>query len=188
MAGCDSRQHQRRPTRSRTRRTHLGNPATPPNCDVSRERDAAPHRIPSKALGKPAHLDQPSTTPRARGRVPTQLVPAAGYDSGPARRTDCSRCNPSVHHPPFATGVGWMDRAGFIGLDRLTAVLTDHPVDRVLCGHFHRPINSTIAGIPAQVCISTVQHIDLDLAPEAGPSLIIDPVGYRSTALPAPAS
>ncbi len=85
----------------------------------------------------------------------------------------------TVHHPPFATGVVWMDSAGFIGLDRLTAVLADHPVDRVLCGHFHRPITSTIAGIPAQVCISTVQHIDLDFAPDAGPSLIIDPVGYQ---------
>ncbi len=85
----------------------------------------------------------------------------------------------TVHHPPFATGVSWMDRAGFIGLDRLTAVLTDHPVDRVLSGHFHRPVTSTIAGIPAQVCLSTVQHVDLDLAPDAGVSLIADPVGYQ---------
>jgi Icc protein len=85
----------------------------------------------------------------------------------------------AVHHPPFVTGVGWMDRAGFIRLDRLTAVLTDHPVDRVLSGHFHRPVTSTIAGIPAQVCLSTVQHVDLDLAPDAGVSLIVDPVGYQ---------
>ncbi len=88
------------------------------------------------------------------------------------------RCVLAMHHPPFITGIDWMDRAGFQGLDRLTQVLTDHPVERILCGHHHRPIHSTIAGIPAMVGPSTVQHVDLDLAPEAPISLILDPVGY----------
>lgn len=85
----------------------------------------------------------------------------------------------ALHHPPFATGLGWMDASGFVGLDRLTAVLANHPVDKVICGHFHRPVSSSIAGIPVQVGMSTVQHVDLDLAPDAGPSLIVDPVGYQ---------
>ena len=89
----------------------------------------------------------------------------------------------ALHHPPFATGVGWMDGSGFVGLDRLEAVLADrsigNPVDKVICGHFHRPVSSTISGIPVQVGMSTVQHVDLDLAPEAGVSLIVDPVGYQ---------
>jgi 3',5'-cyclic AMP phosphodiesterase CpdA len=97
-------------------------------------------------------------------------VLAAGHD-GPTLL--------ALHHPPFATGVGWMDRAGFVGVDRLAAVLAEHPVDRVLSGHVHRPVTSSIAGIPAQVCPSTVQHIDLDLTPGAPPSLILDPVGYQ---------
>jgi 3',5'-cyclic-AMP phosphodiesterase len=85
----------------------------------------------------------------------------------------------ALHHPPFATGIGWMDRSGFVGLERLTAVLAEHPVGRVVCGHFHRPVSSSIAGIPAQVGVSTVQHVDLDLAPDAGVSLIVDAVGYQ---------
>ncbi len=85
----------------------------------------------------------------------------------------------AMHHPPFNTGIAWMDRAGFIGLDRLAAVLREFPVSRVMCGHLHRPITSSIAGITAQVCLSTVQHVDLDLAPGAGVSLILDPVGYQ---------
>ena len=85
----------------------------------------------------------------------------------------------AVHHPPFNTGIGWMDGSGFIGLDRLAAVLTEYPVDRIVCGHIHRPITSSIAGIPAQVGLSTVQHIDLDLTPDAGVSLIHEPVGYQ---------
>ncbi|MEO1055907.1 MAG: phosphodiesterase [Actinomycetota bacterium] len=85
----------------------------------------------------------------------------------------------AMHHPPFSTGISWMDRAGFIGLDRLADVLTEFPVLRVMCGHLHRPITSSIAGVTAQVCLSTVQQIDLDLSPEAGMSLILDPVGYQ---------
>lgn len=85
----------------------------------------------------------------------------------------------AVHHPPFATGVGWMDKTGFIGLDRLERLLAEHPVDKVICGHFHRPVSTMVAGIPVQVGMSTVQHVDLDLAPGAGVSLIIDPVGYQ---------
>lgn len=88
------------------------------------------------------------------------------------------RCVLAIHHPPFITGIDWMDKAGFDGLDRLRGVLEEHPVERVLCGHHHRPIHSTIAGIPAIVGPSTVQHVDLDLAPAAPISLILDPVGY----------
>ena len=85
----------------------------------------------------------------------------------------------AIHHPPFITGIGWMDGSGFAGLDRLEAVLTEYPVDQIVCGHLHRPITSSIAGIPAQVGLSTVQHIDLDLSPDAGVSLIHEPVGYQ---------
>ena len=85
----------------------------------------------------------------------------------------------ALHHPPFATGVGWMDDSGFVGLSRLEAVLADHPVDKVVCGHFHRPVSTMVSGIPVQVGMSTVQHVDLDLAKGAAVSLIVDPVGYQ---------
>ncbi len=97
---------------------------------------------------------------------------AEALSGGPNRRVL------AVHHPPFKSGIEWMDEAGFIGLDRLSALLAEHPVERVLCGHMHRPMQSTIAGIPAIVGISTVHHVDLDLAPEAPVSLVVDPSGY----------
>jgi 3',5'-cyclic AMP phosphodiesterase CpdA len=84
----------------------------------------------------------------------------------------------AVHHPPFITGIEWMDTAGFIGLDRLAATLTDHPVDRVVCGHMHRPITSTIAGIPTQVGVSTAESVALDLSEGGRPAVIRDPAGY----------
>jgi 3',5'-cyclic AMP phosphodiesterase CpdA len=84
----------------------------------------------------------------------------------------------AMHHPPFVTGIGWMDRAGFVGLDRLNAVLEDHRVERIVCGHMHRPITSSIAGIPVQVGLSTVQSVALDLGERSSPAVICDPAGY----------
>ncbi len=48
-----------------------------------------------------------------------------------------------------------------------------------MCGHMHRSITSVVAGVPAEVGISTVQHVAPDLAPGSGPSLVRDPVGYQ---------
>ena len=86
----------------------------------------------------------------------------------------------AMHHPPFRTGISWMDANGFVGLDRLADVLAEHRgVDRILCGHLHRPISSTISGIPAEVGLSTTAHVALDLLPEAPVRIIRDPAGYR---------
>jgi 3',5'-cyclic-AMP phosphodiesterase len=85
----------------------------------------------------------------------------------------------AMHHPPFTTGIEWMDRSGFVGLDLLRDVLTGSAVGRIVCGHLHRPMTSMFAGIPAQVGISTVQHVALDLSPSSQLSLVHDPVGYQ---------
>lgn len=85
----------------------------------------------------------------------------------------------SMHHPPYESGVWWMDKNGFPGLELLEAVLTAHPVDRILCGHLHRPMSSMFAGTPAQVGMSTVQHVELDFRSDAPVAVIDNPVGYQ---------
>lgn len=89
----------------------------------------------------------------------------------------------AMHHPPFRTGIGWMDDNGFLGLDRLEGVLSvaarSRAVDRILCGHLHRPISSAVAGIPAEVGISTAVHVALDLRPGGPVRIVRDPAGYR---------
>ncbi|MEP1126028.1 MAG: metallophosphoesterase [Ilumatobacter sp.] len=94
----------------------------------------------------------------------------------------------AMHHPPFATGIDWMDRAGFIGLDRFADVLAAHPgtVDTIVCGHLHRPISSVVAGVPVQVGLAPVQHVALDLDADAGPAVIHDPIGYQIHLVAAP--
>lgn len=84
----------------------------------------------------------------------------------------------ALHHPPFVTGIGWMDKSGFVGLAQLEAALRDHPVERIMSGHIHRSLSTTVAGIPAVTCPATVHHVDLDLAEDAPISLIVDPPAY----------
>lgn len=86
----------------------------------------------------------------------------------------------AMHHPPFVTGIDWMDRAGFIGLDRFTAVLSDTKVvDRIQCGHMHRPMSSVVGGVLAEVGLATTVHVALDVGPDRPVQVIRDPVGYR---------
>lgn len=92
----------------------------------------------------------------------------------------------ALHHPPFRTGVDWMDRAGFVGLDRFVEVVAENPVDRIVCGHLHRPITTTVAGVPTQVGPSTIEAVHLDLVENARPKLILDPVGYNVIAVDGP--
>lgn len=84
----------------------------------------------------------------------------------------------ALHHPPFITGIGWMDDNGFAGLADLEAVLADHPVERIMSGHIHRSITTTVAGIPTVTCPSAIHNVELDLEPNAPISLILDPPAY----------
>ena len=77
----------------------------------------------------------------------------------------------AMHHPPFATGIGHMDSIGLRqGSDGLADVLRRHPqVERVICGHLHRPIVRRFGGTVAMTVPSTAHQIVLDLH-EAGPA------------------
>lgn len=78
-----------------------------------------------------------------------------------------ARDTPTVviqHHPPFATGIAAMDAMGLDGAADEAAVIARHPqVERVLCGHLHRPIATRFAGTIASTCPSTTQQVELDL-------------------------
>lgn len=69
-----------------------------------------------------------------------------------------------MHHPPFPTGIVAMDAMGLADADALAAVVRRHPqVERVLCGHLHRPIVARFAGTLASTCPSTGPQVTLDL-------------------------
>ena len=82
-----------------------------------------------------------------------------------------------LHHPPFRTGIQGMDDAmGLEDADALAAVVQRHPqVERVLCGHLHRPIMRRFAGTVAATCPSTMHQLKLDLRERGQLALVPEP-------------
>jgi Icc protein len=85
-----------------------------------------------------------------------------------------------MHHPPFVTGIGHMDRIGLAGIPRFAEIVARHPqVERILCGHLHRAIDRRFAGTVAGTAPSTAHQVALDLAPAAPLAFTFEPPGYQ---------
>jgi 3',5'-cyclic AMP phosphodiesterase CpdA len=85
-----------------------------------------------------------------------------------------------MHHPPFITGIGHMDRVGLDNSDALEAVVRRHPqVERVLCGHLHRSIQARFGGTVASTCPSTAHQVALDLGQPSPDNFVMEPPGYQ---------
>jgi Icc protein len=81
-----------------------------------------------------------------------------------------------MHHPPIETGIPYMDTYMCFGPERIAAVISRFPnVERVLCGHVHRPILQRWAGTVLCSCPSTATQIALQLRPDAKPASYREP-------------
>jgi Icc protein len=84
-----------------------------------------------------------------------------------------------MHHPPFATGIGHMDRIGLRGRQAFAALLAQHPqVQRVLCGHLHRTIHAVVGGRAVLTAPSTAHQVALDLREQAPSAFRMEPPGF----------
>lgn len=84
-----------------------------------------------------------------------------------------------MHHPPFISGIGHMDREPFINASALEQVIARHPqVERLLCGHLHRSMQRRFGGSLSCVCPGTSHQIVLDLQPTAPAHFNLEPPGY----------
>ncbi|AZE84250.1 3',5'-cyclic-nucleotide phosphodiesterase [Pseudomonas orientalis] len=84
-----------------------------------------------------------------------------------------------LHHPPFISGIGHMDREPFINATALERVVARHPqVERLLCGHLHRPMQRRFGGSLSCVCPGTSHQIVLDLQDAAPAHFNLEPAGY----------
>ncbi len=86
-----------------------------------------------------------------------------------------------VHHPPFPTLIGHMDEQGLVrGREGLARIIARHPqVERVLCGHLHRPIQARFAGTLAATCPSPAHQVALDLAGDAASAFKMEPPAFQ---------
>jgi 3',5'-cyclic AMP phosphodiesterase CpdA len=87
----------------------------------------------------------------------------------------------AMHHPPFITGIGHMDRIGLLeGAAELEAILRrHHNIERVLCGHLHRSIQARFANTFASTCPAPAHQVALDLNPGGPSAWRFEPPGYQ---------
>lgn len=85
-----------------------------------------------------------------------------------------------MHHPPFRTGIDFMDGHGLRNKEGFAAVIARHPhVERIVCGHLHRSIQCRVGGTVASTCPSPAHQIVLDLHPGATLGFAMEPPGYQ---------
>ena len=99
------------------------------------------------------------------------------------RALDAASPRPTIvmlHHPPFSTGIGHMDAMALAGAPALSALIGRYPnVERVLCGHVHRPVHTRFAGTIASIAPCPAHAVALDLAPEAAAGFTFEPGAFH---------
>ncbi len=81
-----------------------------------------------------------------------------------------------MHHPPFPSGIRFLDTPPFAGAAELAALVCRHPqVRQVVCGHIHRAIHVNWAGTCAAVAPSIVYQMNLAFEDGIGFQRIDDP-------------
>lgn len=86
----------------------------------------------------------------------------------------------AMHHPPFATGIAWLDAkepAWSVPLGELVAKAPN--VIRILCGHAHRGMFRTWRGVPVTTAPSVAHQVALDLTPGAPPRFSFEAPGFH---------
>ncbi|MEM9214383.1 MAG: phosphodiesterase [Cyanobacteria bacterium P01_F01_bin.150] len=84
-----------------------------------------------------------------------------------------------MHHPPFSTGIPWMDRRHAEKSDALATLVSQYPqIERVSCGHLHRGIYRRWAGTIASTQPSLVHQGGLDLR-SAASQFVMEPPAYQ---------
>jgi 3',5'-cyclic AMP phosphodiesterase CpdA len=85
-----------------------------------------------------------------------------------------------MHHPPFLTGIRRMDQAGLRNSEAFAEVVRRHPqIERILCGHLHRPIDRRFAGTVAGTAPSTAHQMVLNLGEQMSLRYMLEPAGYQ---------
>ena len=83
-----------------------------------------------------------------------------------------------MHHPPFATGMPYMDKHGFGGSNELEKLIARHVhVEWIMCGHLHRPITLRWAGTTASTAPSVTFQMHLNLRLGAPSGFVTEPPG-----------
>lgn len=90
-----------------------------------------------------------------------------------------------MHHPPFKTGIKWMDGDGADWAKHFVDVVSQHDqIVRIICGHIHRPISASVGGRLVQTVPSTAHQVAAQLDPDfdisvSQPEFEMEPPGFQ---------
>jgi Icc protein len=101
-----------------------------------------------------------------------------------ATQLDAAQDKPTVvalHHPPFECGIGHMDeiRLDPSAAEKLATLIARYPnVERVLCGHVHRPMFVRFGGTIASAVPAPAHQVALDLRDDGPSAFVMEPPAF----------
>jgi 3',5'-cyclic-AMP phosphodiesterase len=85
-----------------------------------------------------------------------------------------------MHHPPFITGIPHMDKIALLDQDAFRAVIARHrQVERIVCGHHHRPIVGQCAHAIVSIAPSVVHQVELTFDPADHGAFNFEPPAFQ---------
>ena len=86
----------------------------------------------------------------------------------------------ALHHPPFVCGIAHMDRINLHDRVAFTEVIARHKqVERIICGHHHRPIVTRVAHAIASIAPSVAHQVELTLDPHDPGAFLFEPPAFQ---------
>jgi 3',5'-cyclic AMP phosphodiesterase CpdA len=86
----------------------------------------------------------------------------------------------AMHHPPFVCGIAHMDAINLRNSAEFAAVVARHPqVERIVCGHHHRPVTARVAQAIASIAPSVAHQVELDLHGGEQGFFVMEPAAFQ---------
>jgi 3',5'-cyclic AMP phosphodiesterase CpdA len=86
----------------------------------------------------------------------------------------------AMHHPPFVCGIAHMDAINLHNSAEFAAVIGKHrQVERIACGHHHRPVTARVAHAIASIAPSVAHQVELDLDGGDEGLFVMEPAAFQ---------
>ncbi len=86
----------------------------------------------------------------------------------------------AMHHPPFRCGIAHMDAIALREPERFVEIVARHrQVQRIVCGHHHRPVVAPVAHAIASIAPSVAHQVEFDLSSDAPAAFVMEPAAFE---------
>ena len=86
----------------------------------------------------------------------------------------------AMHHPPFLCGIEHMDEIALRDPEPFAQMIARNPqIERIICGHHHRPVIVRFAGTIASIAPSVAHQVKLNLTPGAAGMFVMEPPAFQ---------